>query len=40
MVPKADLVVTITAGNYGQGDIWNRWRDTIIARQIIPAIRR
>jgi hypothetical protein len=39
VVPDAELVVAITAGNYGQGGIWNRWRDTIVAQQIIPAIR-
>jgi CubicO group peptidase (beta-lactamase class C family) len=39
VVPGADLVVAITAGNYGQGGIWTRWRDTIVAQQIIPAIR-
>lgn len=39
VVPDADLVVAITAGNYGQGGIWTRWRDTIVAQQIIPAIR-
>jgi CubicO group peptidase (beta-lactamase class C family) len=40
VVPDAELVVAITAGNYGQGGIWNRWRDTIVAQQIIPAIRQ
>ena len=34
------LAVVITAGNYGQGIIWNRWRDSIVAQQIIRAIRR
>jgi CubicO group peptidase (beta-lactamase class C family) len=40
VVPGAELVVAITAGNSGQGGIWNRWRDTIVAQQIIPAIRQ
>jgi hypothetical protein len=38
-VPQADVAVVITAGNYGQGGIWNRWRDEIVARQILAAIR-
>jgi len=39
VVPDADLVVVFTAGNFGQGGIWGRWRDNIVAAQIIPAIR-
>ncbi len=40
VVPDANLVVVFTAGNYLQGGIWGRWRHTIVADQIIPAIRR
>lgn len=39
VVPEADLVVVMTAGNFGQGGVWTRWRDEIVAQQIIPAIR-
>ena len=39
VVPDAELTVVFTAGNYLQGGIWGRWRDTIVAEQIIPAIR-
>jgi CubicO group peptidase (beta-lactamase class C family) len=39
VVPEADLVVVFTGGNYGQGGIWLRWVDQIVAAQIIPAIR-
>jgi CubicO group peptidase (beta-lactamase class C family) len=40
VVPEADLVVVFTGGNYLQGGIWGRWRHTIVADQLIPAIRR
>jgi CubicO group peptidase (beta-lactamase class C family) len=39
VVPSADLVVAITAGNYGQGGIWSRWRDTIVGQQILAHLR-
>ena len=40
VVPELELVVGFTGGNYGQGGIWNRWRDEMIPQRIIPAIRR
>src|SRR5581483_7491890 len=39
VVPEADLVVAITGGNYGQGGIWSRWRDTIVGQQILTHMR-
>jgi CubicO group peptidase (beta-lactamase class C family) len=38
VVPDADLVVVFTAGNYGQGGIWSRFRDQIVPNDIIAAI--
>jgi CubicO group peptidase (beta-lactamase class C family) len=40
VVPELDLAVVFTGGNYGQGRIWNGWRDELLPSQIIPAITR
>ncbi|MGH7516748.1 MAG: serine hydrolase domain-containing protein [Gemmatimonadales bacterium] len=40
VLPELELVVVFTAGNYMQGGIWGRFRDQIVPREIIPAIRR
>jgi len=40
VVPELDLVVGFTGGNYGQGLIWNAWRDKLIPERIIPATTR
>ena len=39
VVPEVDLAVAFTAGNYGQGGIWSRFRDQIVPNGIIAAIR-
>ena len=39
VIPELELVVVFTAGNYGQGGIWGRFRDQIVPKEIIPAIR-
>ena len=39
VVPELDLAVVFTAGNYRQYGIWRHFRDDIVAREIIPAIR-
>jgi CubicO group peptidase (beta-lactamase class C family) len=38
VVPALDLTIAFTGGNYGQGLIWNKWRDEMIPNAIIPAI--
>jgi CubicO group peptidase (beta-lactamase class C family) len=39
VVPELELSVVFTAGNFGQYGIWRTFRDQILAREIIPAIR-
>ncbi|MGE5559643.1 MAG: serine hydrolase domain-containing protein [Chloroflexota bacterium] len=38
--PDLDLVVAITAGNYGQYGIWRRFRDELVPERIVAAVRR
>lgn len=39
VVPEYELAVVLTGGNYGQGGIWNRWRDEIVGAGIVAALR-
>lgn len=39
VVPELDMVVVFTGGNYGQGGIWNRWRNEIVGGGIVPALK-
>jgi CubicO group peptidase (beta-lactamase class C family) len=38
VVPEAELAVGFTGGNYLQGGIWGRWRQEIVAQEIIGAL--
>jgi CubicO group peptidase (beta-lactamase class C family) len=40
VVPDYDLAMVFTGGNYGQGGVWGRWGQTIVADRIIPALGR
>lgn len=39
VVPELDLAVAMTGGNYNQGFIWGRWRDEIIGKLVIGALK-
>jgi len=38
VVPEAQLVVGFTAGNYQQGSIWGRWREEVVAKDILGSL--
>jgi CubicO group peptidase (beta-lactamase class C family) len=40
VVPEAELAVAITAGNYGQGFVWNRWTEDIVGKEIVGTAAR
>ena len=40
VVPEAQLAVGITAGNYLQGGIWNRWPQEIAGQEILGGAAR
>jgi CubicO group peptidase (beta-lactamase class C family) len=39
VLPELELVVVFTAGNYGQGGIWGRFRDQVMMEEIVPAVK-
>lgn len=39
VIPELEMVVVITAGNYAQGGIWNRFRNDLVGAQLLPAVR-
>jgi CubicO group peptidase (beta-lactamase class C family) len=40
VVPEADLVVLITAGNYGNYGVWRKFREELLPQYILAAIRK
>jgi CubicO group peptidase (beta-lactamase class C family) len=40
VVPEADLVVLITAGNYGNYGVWRKFREELLPQYILGAIRK
>jgi CubicO group peptidase (beta-lactamase class C family) len=38
VVPEAELAVGFTAGNYLQGSIWGRWREEVVAKEILGSL--
>ena len=38
VVPEAELAVGFTAGNYLQGSIWGRWREEVVAKDILGSL--
>ncbi|MEM7612853.1 MAG: serine hydrolase domain-containing protein [Pseudomonadota bacterium] len=38
VVPELSLTVVMTGGNYGQGSVWGKWRQSVIGEGLIPAL--
>lgn len=39
VLPELDLAVVFTAGNYGSYGVWRKFRDELVPRYVIPAVR-
>lgn len=38
VVPELELTVVFSGGNYRFGSIWNRWRNDLVGRYVVPAL--
>lgn len=39
IVPKLELSVVFTGGNYRMGGVWGRWRNELVGQHVIPAMK-
>lgn len=40
VVPELDVVIAITAGNYGQYSTWRTFREELVPKYVLPAARK